>query len=165
MQVSPRPGFETTPLAHSLYLANLFFIGAFTVEALIKITAMGFVSHKYSYLRDHWNKLDLVSLMIPLHLHPPSLLIFLHLPPVHRLRVLPGVLASRQLQLYEDSATLKAHASPLQVPGAQCDICGHREVPPWPMGYLPLGLLLLHHLWHCLPRALQRPPELPVHVP
>lgn len=39
-------------------MANYIFSKIFTVEAIVKIMAMGFYQHKNSYLRDPWNWLD-----------------------------------------------------------------------------------------------------------
>ena len=39
-------------------MANYIFSKIFTVEAIIKIMAMGFCMHKNSYMRDPWNWLD-----------------------------------------------------------------------------------------------------------
>ena len=36
------------------------FLTIFTLEAVIKIIAYGFVIHQNSYLRNHWNRLDFV---------------------------------------------------------------------------------------------------------
>ena len=40
------------------FQAGFMFI--FLIEAVIKILAMGFVLHKYAYLRDPWNVLDFI---------------------------------------------------------------------------------------------------------
>jgi len=37
---------------------DLFLTYIFVFEALTKIFAMGFIFHKYSYLRDGWNVID-----------------------------------------------------------------------------------------------------------
>ena len=39
------------------YAGHIFTI-TFTIECVLKITAMGFVFHKNSYMRDTWNWLD-----------------------------------------------------------------------------------------------------------
>ena len=38
----------------------------FTIEAIIKIIAMGFIVHKKSYIRDPWNILDFLVVVIGL---------------------------------------------------------------------------------------------------
>ena len=43
---------------------GLLFSIVFTIEAVVKIIAMGFVVHKNSYLRDTWNWLDFVVVCI-----------------------------------------------------------------------------------------------------
>jgi hypothetical protein len=37
-----------------------YFLGIFTVEAALKILALGFVLHPGSYLRNMWNIMDFV---------------------------------------------------------------------------------------------------------
>ena len=37
---------------------------AFTVEMMLRVIALGFVLHKYSYLRDAWNWLDFLIVII-----------------------------------------------------------------------------------------------------
>jgi hypothetical protein len=39
------------------------FSGIFLVECVVKVIAMGFVSHENSYLRDSWNVLDFVIVL------------------------------------------------------------------------------------------------------
>ena len=39
---------------------NLIFTFIYTVEAILKIIAFGFVRHKNSYLREAWNCIDLI---------------------------------------------------------------------------------------------------------
>ena len=43
---------------HLFVVSDPFFIGAFTLECVIKCIAMGFVRGEGTYLRDAWNKLD-----------------------------------------------------------------------------------------------------------
>ena len=38
----------------------------FTAECLFKIIALGFIKHKHSYLKDSWNILDFVIVIISL---------------------------------------------------------------------------------------------------
>ena len=39
---------------------ELYFLGIFCVEALLKIVALGFILHKGSYLRSVWNIMDFI---------------------------------------------------------------------------------------------------------
>lgn len=39
---------------------EVYFLGIFCVEALLKIVALGFLLHKGSYLRNGWNIMDFV---------------------------------------------------------------------------------------------------------
>jgi hypothetical protein len=43
---------------------DIIFTVVYTIEATLKIVAIGFVMHRKSYLRDHWNVLDFSSLVI-----------------------------------------------------------------------------------------------------
>ena len=52
---------EWTPVQERI---DLGFIILFIVEAVVKIIAMGFVFHKYAYLREAWNVLDLFFVVI-----------------------------------------------------------------------------------------------------
>ncbi|KAK3088414.1 hypothetical protein FSP39_018877 [Pinctada imbricata] len=54
------PNDDMTPLAIQLENTEIYFIGIFSVEALLKIVALGFVLHKGSYLRNVWNIMDFV---------------------------------------------------------------------------------------------------------
>lgn len=47
-----------------LAVFDTVFTGMYTFEATMKIIAYGFVVHRKSYLRDAWNVLDFVSLLI-----------------------------------------------------------------------------------------------------
>lgn len=44
--------------------AEYYFVGIFCVEALLKIMAFGFVLHPGSYLRNGWNILDFVVVVV-----------------------------------------------------------------------------------------------------
>lgn len=57
---SNRPGFLETQLYARLRVLNYFFIAAFTLEMVIKVTALGFVIGKHTYLRNGWNVLDFI---------------------------------------------------------------------------------------------------------
>ena len=39
---------------------EVYFLGIFCVEALLKIVALGFVLHKGAYLRNVWNIMDFI---------------------------------------------------------------------------------------------------------
>lgn len=49
---TPKPGQEDSQLGNSLRLANYVFIALFTLEAVLKIIALGFLLAPYTYLRD-----------------------------------------------------------------------------------------------------------------
>jgi hypothetical protein len=53
--------------------SGLIFTATFTLEAIIKIMAMGFCSHKNSYMRDPWNWLDFLVVCIGIIEFIPSL--------------------------------------------------------------------------------------------
>ncbi|XP_071097067.1 voltage-dependent calcium channel type A subunit alpha-1-like isoform X10 [Haliotis cracherodii] len=54
------PVNDKTPLAVQLDDTEIYFLGIFCVEALLKIVALGFVLHKGSYLRNIWNIMDFI---------------------------------------------------------------------------------------------------------
>ncbi|XP_067662127.1 voltage-dependent calcium channel type A subunit alpha-1-like isoform X5 [Haliotis asinina] len=54
------PENDKTPLAVQLDDTEIYFLGIFCVEALLKIVALGFVLHKGSYLRNIWNIMDFI---------------------------------------------------------------------------------------------------------
>jgi voltage-dependent calcium channel L type alpha-1D len=45
-------------------LAGLIFTTIFTIEFVLKTFAMGFIIHKNAYLRDGWNWIDFVVVVI-----------------------------------------------------------------------------------------------------
>ncbi|KAK2183412.1 hypothetical protein NP493_313g05044, partial [Ridgeia piscesae] len=47
--------------------AEFVFLAIYSVEAVIKITARGFVFYKYTYLRDYWNWLDFIVIISAPH--------------------------------------------------------------------------------------------------
>ena len=48
----------------ALDLIDVFFTVIFLIECLIKIIAMGFILHKKAYLRDAWNWIDFVIVVV-----------------------------------------------------------------------------------------------------
>ena len=55
MVLSSYPGFDNFEAQSDVY-----FVVIFTVEALLKIVAYGFLLHRFAYLRSGWNVLDFV---------------------------------------------------------------------------------------------------------
>lgn len=49
---SNRPGFDESSMGVAIQRANVFFIAAFTVEAVLKIVALDFIWSQHSYLRN-----------------------------------------------------------------------------------------------------------------
>jgi len=41
-------------------ILNMWFSIVYTVEAALKIIALGFIVHKKSYIRDPWNLIDFI---------------------------------------------------------------------------------------------------------
>uniref|UniRef100_A0A3B5ALJ0 Voltage-dependent calcium channel type A subunit alpha-1 n=1 Tax=Stegastes partitus TaxID=144197 RepID=A0A3B5ALJ0_9TELE len=60
------PGEDKTPMAKRLEKTEPYFIGIFCFEAGIKLVALGFVFHKGSYLRNGWNVMDFIVVLIDL---------------------------------------------------------------------------------------------------
>ena len=54
------PNGDRTPMAVKLEATEPYFLGIFTVEAGLKILALGFVLHRGSYLRNAWNIMDFI---------------------------------------------------------------------------------------------------------
>ena len=54
------PNGDRTVLAQKLEATEPYFLGIFTVEAALKILALGFVLHRGSYLRNAWNIMDFI---------------------------------------------------------------------------------------------------------
>ncbi|WAR31930.1 CAC1A-like protein [Mya arenaria] len=54
------PERDRTPLVEKLEKTEIYFLGIFCFEALLKIVALGFILHKGSYLRSVWNIMDFV---------------------------------------------------------------------------------------------------------
>jgi len=46
-----------------IFFYRFVFLAIYSVEAVIKITARGFVFYKYTYLRDYWNWLDFIVII------------------------------------------------------------------------------------------------------
>jgi hypothetical protein len=68
---------------------GIYFSATFTVEACIKIIAMGFVMHKNSYMRDPWNWLDFLVVLIGIiELIPADALPETNIKSLRTLRVL-----------------------------------------------------------------------------
>jgi hypothetical protein len=61
---SKSPDFESTRLGAVLNMAEQFFIVAFTLEMIAKILALGLYGAKGSYLRDPWNVIDFVIVVM-----------------------------------------------------------------------------------------------------
>jgi hypothetical protein len=75
-----------TPYNKNLHTVNMVFSWFFIVECIFKIIAYGFVSHYNSYLRDKWNWLDfLVVLVSIVEMVGTS---YIQLKPLRTLRVL-----------------------------------------------------------------------------
>lgn len=86
-----------SPRNYWIYLVDLAFSAIFILECSIKIIALGFVFHKNSYLRDFWNWLDFIVVIISILGFLPqvnsgalkSLRIFRILKPLRTVRRIP----------------------------------------------------------------------------
>ena len=72
-------------------VSGYVFTGFFTLEYLLKVLAMGFISHKNSYLRDGWNWIDFVVVIIGLIEIIPGIPTFRGLRTLRVLRPLRSV--------------------------------------------------------------------------
>lgn len=56
----------STTVTFTNLVLDYFFLIFYTVEAALKIFAMGFYFPKYSYIKDNWNKLDFMIVVTSL---------------------------------------------------------------------------------------------------
>ena len=66
---------EVDIVTENIEYIDMIFLILYTIEMVMKIIAMGFVTRPYSYLRDSWNILDFGVVMIgwiSLLLGPPD---------------------------------------------------------------------------------------------
>lgn len=61
-----RDQINSENLDYALLILNYFFTILFTIEALFKSIAFGFVIDKNSYLRETWNQLDFIIVLVSL---------------------------------------------------------------------------------------------------
>ena len=54
----------TEPETNDQFIAELVFLIIFTLEMIIKVVALGFMLERNSYLRDPWNVLDFVVVLV-----------------------------------------------------------------------------------------------------
>ncbi|CAB4001908.1 voltage-dependent N-type calcium channel subunit alpha-1B-like isoform X1, partial [Paramuricea clavata] len=57
---APLPSNDKSAISDELEKSEIFFLVIFTIEAILKIVALGFVLHPGSYLRNGWNILDFI---------------------------------------------------------------------------------------------------------
>ncbi|XP_052780217.1 muscle calcium channel subunit alpha-1-like isoform X4 [Mya arenaria] len=63
---TPYPGQDTNETNKALEHIEIIFLVIFTVEAVMKIIAYGFILHSGAYLRTYWNVLDFIIVVIGL---------------------------------------------------------------------------------------------------
>jgi len=80
---TPLPQHDKSDLNIRLESAEIYLLGIFCVEALLKIASLGFILHPGSYLRNGWNILDFVV-------------------------VVTGIISLPQLKLNIDASSIKA---------------------------------------------------------
>ena len=61
---SKSPNFEESYTYSVIEMAEYFFIAIFTLECVLKVIALGFVLDKGTYLRDSWNVLDFLVVVL-----------------------------------------------------------------------------------------------------
>ncbi|XP_044182314.1 voltage-dependent L-type calcium channel subunit alpha-1D-like isoform X2 [Acropora millepora] len=62
----PLPGRDSSEVNEGLEIAEYVFLAIFTLEAILKIIAYGFFFHSGAYLRNGWNILDFVIVVVGL---------------------------------------------------------------------------------------------------
>jgi voltage-dependent calcium channel L type alpha-1D len=60
----PLPNYDTTTRNERLEVAEWVFLGIFTVEAILKIIAEGFLFVQHAYLRSMWNIMDFTVIVL-----------------------------------------------------------------------------------------------------
>jgi hypothetical protein len=55
---------EVDAVSNNMDIIDFVFLIIYTVEMTSKIIAMGFVTQIHSYLRDNWNRLDFIVVML-----------------------------------------------------------------------------------------------------
>lgn len=60
----PLPGRDSSEVNEGLEIAEYVFLAIFTLEAILKIIAYGFFFHSGAYLRNGWNILDFVIVVV-----------------------------------------------------------------------------------------------------
>ncbi|XP_056011391.1 voltage-dependent P/Q-type calcium channel subunit alpha-1A-like isoform X2 [Ostrea edulis] len=60
------PNNDKTKRTMELEKSEVYFLSIFTVEAALKIISQGFIIGKTAYLKDHWNKLDFLLVILGL---------------------------------------------------------------------------------------------------
>ena len=69
---SNEPNFEDTNLGKALARSEYFFTVGFVIEMVLKIVGMGFVMSPGTYLRDGWNTMDFLVVVLGLMAFIPS---------------------------------------------------------------------------------------------
>jgi hypothetical protein len=70
----------------------------FLVECVLKIVGMGFIWHKNSYLRDHWNQLDFFVVLVSITDFIPGLEKYSALKVLRTLRILRPLRSVNKIQ-------------------------------------------------------------------
>lgn len=87
----------------SLFNRKLYYIGQavngiFIIECLFKIVAKGFVVHRRAYLRDSWNVMDFIIVVLALTEFFPSIKAFRALRILRALRPLRSINAVKSMR-------------------------------------------------------------------
>jgi hypothetical protein len=82
---------EKTARNRTIYVAGIIFTILFTIECVLKILAFGFVVHHRAYLRDGWNWIDFIVVIVGLIEQIPGLPSFRGLRTLRVLRPLRSI--------------------------------------------------------------------------
>ena len=100
---------STTRLNQILDILDDVFTGLYTLEAVLKIVARGFVLHKHSYIRDPWNILDFFVVLVGYLSLLPSIPNLKSLRTLRVLRPLRSINAIPSLKRLVASLLLSMH--------------------------------------------------------
>ncbi|XP_068695384.1 voltage-dependent calcium channel type A subunit alpha-1-like isoform X1 [Montipora foliosa] len=104
---TPLPENDRTDLSVKLDDSEYYFVGIFCVEALLKIMAFGFVLHPGSYLRNGWNILDFVVIVVGIISLPKVTRIFSEANTSLDVKALRAVRVLRPLKLISGIPSLQ----------------------------------------------------------
>ncbi|XP_048579316.1 muscle calcium channel subunit alpha-1 isoform X2 [Nematostella vectensis] len=99
----PLPEQDSSLINEELEVAEFVFLGIFTMESVLKIIAYGFVMHPGAYLRNGWNILDFVIVVVGL----ATIIVKLYTPDSFDVKALRAFRVLRPLRLVSGVPSLQ----------------------------------------------------------